>query len=281
MITYPTRATAWLAAVILGLTSSLPRVDAATIRGSVADASGKPMGGVMVSAFDKEQRKHVSVFSQPDGSFAIDGLRDVDHQMRARLMGLLDVEIEDIRPGTKDMSIQMTPATGMDLEEQRPANSALSMLKFDSMRDKLNFKMFCCYCHQVGTLAFRSPEQPIDWATMLTRMDGFGGLYPHTQGTIIHRLIETYVDDAVLKWPQFAPPPPPSGTAAKARITAWDMGRKFKNSYHDLELGPDGTVYVVDTSFQFVTSLDPKTGEQREYRMRRIRSNWGMMATCG
>ena len=265
----PKTITAWLATMILGLTIGLPQAEAATIRGSVADASGKAMGGVMVSAFDKEQRKLVSVFSQPDGSFAIDGLRDVEHQMRARLMGLLDVEMEEVRAGMKDMTIKMNPATGMDLENQRPANSSLSMLKFDSMRDKLNFKMFCMYCHQVGSVSWRSPEKPIDWATMLTRMDGFGGLYPHTQGTIIQRLIETYVDDAVLKWPKFVPPPPPSGTAAKARITAWDVGRQFKNSYHDLELGPDGVVYVVDTSFQFVTSLDPKTGEQHEYPLPR------------
>ncbi len=261
--------TAWLATTTLGLVIGISGTDAATLRGSVANASGKAMGGVMVSAFDKEQRKLVSVFSQPDGSFAINGLRDIDHHVRARLMGQLDVEEVDIRPGAKDLTIKMTPATGLDLEDQRPANSALSMLKFDSMRDKLNFKMFCTYCHQTGTVPFRSPEKPVDWDTMLRRMDGFGGLYPHTRDTIIQRLIDTYVDDAVLKWPKFVPPPPPSGTAAKARITAWDVGRQYKNSYHDLELGPDGVVYVVDTSFQFVTSLDPETGRQHEYPLPR------------
>ena len=95
----------------------------------------------------------------------------------------------------------------MKLESQRPASSAFSMLKFDDPRDKMNFKMFCSYCHQVGTLGFRTPEKPVDWETMLRRMDGFGGLYPHTQDTIIQRLMETYKDDAVEKWPAFVTAP--------------------------------------------------------------------------
>ena len=85
-------------------------------------------------------------------------------------------------------------------------------------RDKLNFKMNCAYCHQIGTVGFRTPEEPVDWETMLRRMDGFGGLYPHTQKTIIGRLMNTYKDDAVDKWPTFVPPPAPTGMAAVATI---------------------------------------------------------------
>ena len=62
----------------------------------------------------------------------------------------------DVTSGSKKIDIKMTTATGWKLERQRPADSAFGMLKFDSSRDKLNFKMYCAYCHQIGTVGFRT-----------------------------------------------------------------------------------------------------------------------------
>ena len=189
-----------------------------SIRGRVVDSAGSGIEGVMVSAIDDEQRKWTSVFTQQDGSYAIDGLRSVEHNIRTRLMGLADEYRSSVNPGVAAMVIETGPAGGAELELQRPADSAFSMLSFDDPRDKLNFKMNCAYCHQIGTVGFRTPEEPVDWETMLRRMDGFGGLYPHTQKTIIGRLMNTYKDDAVDKWPTFVPPPAPTGMAAVATI---------------------------------------------------------------
>ncbi|MGB0581737.1 MAG: virginiamycin B lyase family protein [Limisphaerales bacterium] len=250
------------------LLATVLEVNANPLSGRVVGTDGQAIGGAMVSAFDEDHRKWVSVFSQEDGSFAIDGLRGVDHQVRARLMGKIDEWFDDVRQGDK-LAIKLSPAEGLDLEEQRPANSGFSMLKFDNMRDKLNFKMMCSYCHQIGTVPFRTPEQPVDWETMLRRMDGFGGLYPHTQEKIIPKLIETYKDDAVEQWPTFDPPPPPSGTAAKVKITAWEFGKQFESSFHDLEVGPNGLIYVVNISKHYLGILDTKTGKQEMLRMPR------------
>ena len=137
-------------------------VDAETIRGKVIDQFGSPVEGVMVSAIDDVHRKWTSVFSQKDGSFEISNLRDVDHNVRTRLMGLADEWVSSVPVGTNDLVIRTQPAVGKELELQRPADSAFSMLEFDNPRDKLNFKMMCSYCHQVGTLGFRTPEKPVD-----------------------------------------------------------------------------------------------------------------------
>ncbi|MEM7011963.1 MAG: PQQ-binding-like beta-propeller repeat protein, partial [Verrucomicrobiota bacterium] len=241
-----------------------------SISGLVRDESGKPMGGVMVSAFDAERRMSTSVFSQPDGSFQIDELAEGNFQIRARLPGQLDRYLEDVKLGANDLVFAMEPATGEDLENQRPADSAFAQLHFDNVRDRLNFKMMCAYCHQIGTRGFRTPEKPVDWETMIRRMDGFGGLYPHTQDTIVQRVIDTYKDDAVDSWPAYEPPPAPSGMAVNAKITAWEMGNHYEGSFHDLEIGPDdGLAYVVHIGRQYTATLDPETTERIYYKLPR------------
>ena len=118
--------TVWVAAMALALCVST-HVDAATINGKVVDASGKAMEGVTVSAFDEERRQSVSVFSQADGSFAIDGLRDVAFNVRARLMGQLDAWQEDVDAGATGVAFAMKPAKGEALEMQRTADGGFSM----------------------------------------------------------------------------------------------------------------------------------------------------------
>ena len=256
------------AAMFLALVASTAFVDAKTISGKVTNAKGKAIEGVTVSAFTKDfdKIKTISVFSQTDGAFAIDGLRNRKYWVRARLMGQLDEWQKDVDAGATGLSFAMKPATGKDLETQRTANSGFSMLKWDSMKDKENYKMMCSYCHQTGSKGWRSPELPVDWHTMITRMDGFGGLYKHTQKTLVKRLVATYSDEAVAKWSPFVPPPAPKGIETKAKITEWDMGNKFKVMVHDIELGPDGLVYAVDMHRNAAVSLDPKTGERKVYR---------------
>jgi len=101
---------------------------------------------------------------------------------------------------------------------------------------------------------------------MIKRMDGWGGLYKHTQETLIERIVETFSPEAVAKWPPFVPPPAPTGMAARAKITEWDMGEQFKVMIHDMEPGSDGLVYMVDMAKNACVSLNPETGERLVYR---------------
>ena len=257
----------WVAVMALALCVSIAPAFAGTITGKVVDASGKAMEGVMVSAFDDERQVSTSVFSQSDGSFSIEGLRDSSYNVRGRLLGQLDQWQNSVDSGANGVALAMAPATGEALEQQRTADSAFDMLKWDNDADKENFKMMCTYCHQVGTIGFRSPEEPVDWETMITRMDGFGGLYTHTRETLVSRLVETYADDAVDSWPAFEAPAAPSGAATQAKITEWDMGEQDNTMIHDLELGNDGLIYAIDMSQNGIRTLDPETGEREVYRL--------------
>ena len=257
----------WAAMVALAVGVSMAPADAANISGTITDASGKAMEGVTVTAFDDVREQNTSVFTQADGSFTIEGLRDATHNVRARLMGQLDEWTNGIEGSASGMSFKMTPATGEDLEAQRTGESTFGMLKWDSAKDKENFKMMCTYCHQIGTPGFRAPEEPVEWETMITRMDGFGGLYKHTQETLVQRLVDTYSEDAVANWPTFVPPPAPTGEAAAVIITEWDMGDQDAASVHDIELGDDGLIYAIDMYQNGIWTLDPDTGERLVYKL--------------
>jgi hypothetical protein len=210
-----------------------------SVSGVVKDASGTPLRGVMVTAIKDNFKKTVSVLSQADGTFTIDGLSAMDYDIRARYIGLEDNTITGITAGSsKSVTLSMEPVENIDL--QRPADNLLSLLKFDSDKDKANFKMFCTYCHQVGSIGFRSPEEPVDWETMVTRMDGYGGLYKHSQETIVPRLLAAYSDEAMKSWPEYTGPPAPEDSVLAVRITEWDVGKRGKTVG---PLGNDSSLY--------------------------------------
>lgn len=235
------------------------------LSGHVANKKGKPISGVIITAFNSGRSSSISVYSQTDGSYHIKGLPSGTDSIRARQIGMGDVT-HSIEPSSgSTIDFVMKKVKGIALKMQMRAVDRLDLLKFDNEKDSLNFKMMCTYCHLVGTEGFRTPETPVDWKTMVTRMDGFSGLYPHTQRTLVEKMVKTYGKGAERKWPKFKPPPPAMGEALKATISEWTMGPKDAVMIHDLEPGSDDLMYAVDMSNDFVMSLDPETAERKTY----------------
>ncbi|REJ77165.1 MAG: hypothetical protein DWQ36_17650 [Acidobacteria bacterium] len=241
-------------------------VAAGSITGKVTDADGKALRGVTVTAFSEDELRNVSVSTQVDGSYRLPELSPGTWHVRARLLGLEDErQTVEVAAGGASADFSLTPATGLDLQWQRRGHELMSLLKWEDEADALNFKMMCAYCHQVGTLGFRSPEEPVDWEVMLTRMDGFQGLYDHIQKSLVDKVVAVYGRDAEKQWPAYEPPPPPEGDALAATIRQWNMGKEDDAMIHDLELGADGVVYTVDMISDAIETLDPRTGERNVY----------------
>lgn len=240
---------------------------AAGISGVVMNDAGEKLGGVMITALDAKADKSITVFTDANGSFSVKGLAPAKYEVRARLLGLSDA-YEDVRlkDDSESLEFTMSKADDYDLEFQRTGDNLFSLLKWESEKDRVNFKMMCMYCHQVGTLGFRTPEEPVDWDTMVRRMQGFGGLYDHTQEILVAKLLETYGDEARESWPEFVPPPAPSGKATAALITRWGSGKVDEAMVHDLELAEDERiVYAVDMINDSVIELNTETGEENIY----------------
>ena len=235
----------------------------------MVDSSGKGLRGAIVSAINEDQQKSISVLTDPQGRFLLDQLPPELYVVRARLVGFDDSCSDelDISAGDSSQEHQARHAAGQGLAAQRTGASLFGMLKIDDEEQRMSFKMSCTYCHQVGTAGFRTPEKPVDWQVMITRMDGFGALHPELKKTIVKKLVDTYAEDAPKKWPKWTPPEAPKGKALALRVVEWDMGYKRQTMIHDLELGHNGLVYAVDMANDTLVSLDPETGERREYRV--------------
>ncbi len=243
------------------------------VSGVVRASDGTPLPGVTVSLFLPDGSHSLSVSSQSDGSFVLDSPSTDLSTLRARLIGYEDLTVEDLFDDDsetasnrrKTLDIAMKRASGWDLEAQRTGDHLLDMLEWDSERDALNFRMMCTYCHQVGTIGFRSPEEPVDWEVMLTRMDGFAGLYEHTQEVLVDKIYRTYGREAEEEWAPFVAPPPPSGADLEATVAEWTLGLESEAKIHDLEVGADGVIYTVDMSSDAILTLDPATGDREVY----------------
>jgi len=238
---------------------------AASLQGVVTDDGGTPLGGAMVSAIDADLEKSVTVFTNEKGEYEIKGLEGKVHSVRARLYGKEDTISADVDVTSgKAVALAMKPVA--DINSQRTGDDLFSLVKWDSEEDKSNFKMQCAYCHQIGTIGFRSPEEPVDWETMVARMQGFGGLFEHTKTSLVKRLLEAYDTPAMEDWPEWEIPAAPSGKATDVIISEWDMGREHNAMIHDLEPSMhDGLIYTVDMIADAVSTVDPKTGERKVY----------------
>ncbi len=239
------------------------------VRGIVTDAAGKGLRGAMVSAFHEKDQKNLSVLTDNDGRFLLDQLPPAEYAVRARLVGFDDnyVDAVDVSVGNNGESLKFVMQPAKDLLRQRTGASLFGELKFENEDHRMSFKMSCTYCHQVGTEGFRTPEEPVDWQVMITRMDGFGALHPDLQKTIVPKLVSTYANDAPRKWAAWTPPEPPQGKALALRVVEWDMGSTRPSMIHDLELGNNGLVYAVDMANDALVSLNPVTAERKVYRV--------------
>lgn len=98
-------------------------------------------------------------------------------------------------------------------------------------------------------------------------MEGFGGLFEHTQEDLVQRLIDAYSPEAMEEWPEYEIPERAQGKVLDARITEWDVGKQDGCMIHDLEPGLDGLIWAVDMANDTVISLDPTTDERSVYRL--------------
>ena len=167
----------------IAMIGSALAAETGSIKGTVVDSAGKGLRGAIVSAINEDQQKSISVLTDSQGRFVLDQLPPELYALRARLVGFEDNYADELDVvagnGNKNARFVMEPA--QDLLQQRTGASLFGELKIEDAEQRMSFKMSCTYCHQVGTLGFRTPEEPVDWEVMIKRMDGFAALHPKSR----------------------------------------------------------------------------------------------------
>lgn len=244
-----------------------------SIAGAVVDQQKKPLAGVMITAFDAVEDKMITVFTKEGGRFKLPALTNREYKLRARLPGFED-EFKNVAhqpvAAMALVSFQMKPAVNPKMQET--SVDRIRLIKWPNDEARLNFRMACAYCHQVGTEGFRAPKEKADWDVMvrdvMSSRIGLGAfrlLHKDTQQALPGMLYETYKQGSEANWPAYTTPPPPSGEALNVVITEWPVGHENSALMHDLEIGDDGLIYLVDMIHDAVRTLDPKTGERKSY----------------
>jgi len=243
-----------------------------SIIGAVSDAHNKPLAGVMITAFDAVDDKTTSVFTMHGGRFKLPGLTGRDYKLRARLPGFEDefIAVAYKSASSATVSFRLKPAANPRMQET--SVDRIRLIKWPNDQARLNFRMACAYCHQVGTEGFRAPREKADWDVMVREVmstrTGFGAfrsLHKETQQALPGMLYETYKKGAEANWPAYTKPSALSREGLHVVITEWPVGHENNALMHDLEVGDDGLIYLVDMVHDAVRTLDPKTGERRSY----------------
>jgi cysteine-rich repeat protein len=242
-------------------TATAPGALDALLSGRVTEADGSPLAGVMLTAFDDERYASITVFAGADGRYDFPPLPARTYRLRARRIGWEDSTREDLEltaPGaTVDFTLQPTD----DLNAQLPANYFYSLLEWPSQRTKGDFSRACANCHQIGDRARWTRRPRAEWEQIVNRMIGYGGVpfFGETREVLLDTVATTFSPEA--PQPQFDAPPPVTGDAARVVIYEWEIDPDRKPGCHDLELGLDGTVYMVGGVYTF----NPRTFERNRY----------------
>ncbi|MGH9387993.1 MAG: hypothetical protein ACRD1Z_00130, partial [Vicinamibacteria bacterium] len=182
--------------------------------------------------------------------------------VRARRVGYEDV-IMPAGDGAKPVELKL--ASSQAIGEQLPANVWFGRLQFPDRPMKEEFARQCGFCHQQGSSIIRNRRTKEEWEAVFDRMRNYGGiLTARTREAMPQILMDAWGDGASAK--SFAVPEPPSDDALGAVITEYDLG-DATSCQHDVEVGPDGNIWSVDTTNDNLYRLNPKTFERKHYRI--------------
>lgn len=241
--------------------------------GSVHDGGGRAVAGVMVTLTNRALGRATTVFSSADGRFRLPPLEAGNYDLRLRRPGYMELEQTALAlaDGTTRLDLRIAAETDpRELAWQLPASRwmplVLSRLSSDSKREE--FTRQCGYCHQQGSWATRVPRSRDDWEAIFTRMARMGGNVSADLRAELPRALDAAYDEnsyvKALTEPEFVPPAPPQGPAARAIITEWSVGSSA-SMLHDITVHRDGSVWAVDTATDRLYRLDPRSGERRGF----------------
>jgi streptogramin lyase len=245
------------------------------------------MEGVLVSAKKEGSTKTISVVTDDKGEyrFPANRLDAGKYKLSIRAAGY-DLE----GPAQVDVGASGSKA---DLNLVKAKNEALQLstaewlMSAPGLSDKQKASLGSCLgCHTLQR-AFMSTHTAEEWPELFKRMGFYyqgsvptkpqmllqGGargervrVQSAAQKTMSEWLAKSNLSAGEKHTYDFKRIPRPKGRATRVIYTEYDLARKDAEP-HDVMRGPDGNMWYSDFGALFVGSLDPKTGEVKDYAL--------------
>lgn len=251
------------ALALLAAGAVLP-ASAGTYSGTISDAGGKAMEGVVVRVTDDVSGISEAIYSRPDGTFTLETTLTGNLAVRLRTPYYRDVEtvIELGAETALEGALTMEAMTGdEEISDSLPAGYHFGSLAFeegdDAVFNKYQFQRDCLSCHQLGNSFTRYARSPDDWHESIKRMHLYmGGTFDaelRERRSVI--LSEGFNGEPISVRPVF----PLDPDLSKAKIYEY---RLEHGSPHDTIAHPEsGLLYSVDQRYSHISITDTETGK--------------------
>lgn len=272
-----------------------------TISGTVTQAGGGPMEGVLVSARAAGKSFTTSVFTDRTGAYSFPALDAGQYRVWAQAVGF-DTGRSDfaLTGGRANRAFTLTRLTepGKILRQMSGAEYMLSLPQ-ETLADRRMahvYKNNCTACH-TASYTLQNRWDTRGWGVILDLMTTLGssGAPPSPQARG-NAMIRSYRDEladylgrvrGASELTTLKPLPRPTGEATQVVITEYDLPRPDRplhfddgsdwimgtpsryvgRAAHDLWVDPDGNVWMADDTApgRTIAKLDPRTGKVTDY----------------
>jgi streptogramin lyase len=266
----------------------------AALAGKVTSAQEPVMEGVIVSARKEGSTRTISVVTNDKGEYAFPANRldpgKYTLSIRAAGYDLDGPKSADVAAGGSKADLTLVKAKNEALQ----LSSAEWLMSADGISDRQKATLGGCLgCHTLQR-AFMSTHTAEEWPELFKRMGFYyqgsvptkpqmliqGGargervrVQSNAQKTMSEWLAKSNLSAGEKHAYEFKRFPRPKGRATRVIYTEYDLARKDAEP-HDVMRGPDGKMWYSDFGELFVGSLDPKTGEVKDYPLPVMKEGW-------
>jgi streptogramin lyase len=244
---------ALLACLLLGAVSP---ASAARLAGRVKTDEGRPVSGALVTVFNEAKSRKTTVYTAPDGTYAVSTGYDGQLTVRARMPYFADVT-QSVQAGRARVDFTLARITDpQTLSDTLTASAHLTKLQWQDPELRAAFVSQCNYCHQVGNALTRTPRDEKAWRASVDRMEGYFAMLTYREASgIVEGLARGFTPDPVKAVQTYDVSP----ELHRAKVHEWLAGDGM-SFIHDAAVGQDGNLYGADEGHDVIWILDRRTG---------------------
>lgn len=239
-------------------------VFAARLSGKLMTADSLPVSGGLVTVFNEAKNRKTTVYTAPDGRYAVTTDFDGALSVRARVPGFEDVVKPVDAAANALLRLDFTIAKIADaqaLSDTLTASAHLTKLQWDDPELRAAFVSQCNYCHQMGNSLTRIPRDEAAWTATVQRMEGYFATLTRGESRGIAKTLANGFTPAPVKAEQRYEVSP---ELQRAKVEEWLVGDGM-SFIHDAMVGQDGKLYGADEGHDVIWVLDRKTGKIERY----------------